>query len=504
MNADVPPPASPSTPTEPASGAIDDNLGTLRALLRLIDPRSPFQPILLSSIDLVAWLAFFGRAAEQLDKSLRKVRHSKRRTQALKACEPFLRLTRTLCQDAEQHAFPPTGTPIDEIPEMAAFSPDSAICEEDASTIDHAIQRASQTFEASAKHRGLLCKTLGLTVGTLKKQLSGPGGLLRQMKRRCRSSRPFRSKYAAIADGLRAALADLPDPEVTPWKMCRTRFAAVRYRLEADFLPALEALVKELCTPPSAGVKKPEALKTSTLQAITAFLEAHGLASSLDSGLLAVQYHTLFRDLLVPIDAELRACGYLSGLPSGGARVIDDLRWLSHELIKEKLLSSWNSSLQETDTYATEVILAALDRLERSPEDSDRSSARSQPCFGVSDGDLSRWVRSGDYGGADALAERSTGRLAETKRINRTLQHLRRVGAAFHDRRQWTPADSRSATSTRHRLWTVNPLLGLLPRISRRLADGTQQRALATASNQTGSRPRPTRRNRGTRPRSAE
>jgi hypothetical protein len=489
-------PKSPASAT--ASHSINEHLDTLRALLRLIDPESPFQPILLSSIDIVAWLAVFGRAAEQLDRSLREIPEAKYLSPALEACEPFLRLTRTLCQDAEHHAFPPDGIHVDAVPEMADFSPDSAICPEDAAAIDRAMNAASQTFEASAKHRGLLCRTLGLAAAKLKKQLVGPGGLLRQTSRRCRGSRTFRRQYGNLTDNLKVALAKLPDPEVTPWEKCRTRFAAVQYRLETDLLPALGTLVKELPSAASAGAKKRNALKATILRAITAFLEAHGLAKSLDTGLLAVQYHTLFRGLLAPTETALHRCGYLKGSPPHPQRLIDDIQRLGTEVIKKTVLTSWDAALPDADPYTTEVVLAALHHLEQPSENSDRSTERHRFVFGLSDGDLSRSVRSGAYAGANRLAERSSSRAAETKRISRTLEHLRRVGAAFHDRRQWTPTDVRRARSTQHRLWTVNPLLVLFPPVSRRLGEGEPP---AEASRSTEARPLPTRRNRGTRPR---
>jgi hypothetical protein len=489
-------PKSPASAT--ASQSISEHLGTLRALLRLIDPESPFQPILLSSIDIVPWLALFGRAAEQFDSSLRAIPQAKCRSAALEACTPFLRLTRTFCQDADHHAFPPAGSHVDVAPETTEFSPDSAICPEDATAIDRALGMASQTFEASAKHRGLLCRTLGLAAGKLKKQLAGPGGLLRQTSRRCRGSRTFRRQYGNLTDNLKVALANLPDPEVTPWKQCRIRFAAVQYRLETDLLPALGTLVKELSPAASAGAKKRDGLKTITLRAITAFLEAHGLAKSLDTGLLAVQYHTLFSGLLAPIDSALHRCGFLKDSPPHPQRLIDDIQRLGTEVIKKIMLTSWDAALLEADPYTTEVVLAALHHLERPPENSDRSTERQRFVFGLSDGDLSRAMRSGTYAGANRLAERSSSRAAETKRICRTLEHLRRAGAAFHDRRQWKPTDFRGVRSTRQRLWTVNPLLVLFPPISRRIGKDALP---AEASSSTEVRPRVTRRNRGTRSR---
>lgn len=504
MAADETPPKSPSTAATKACRSIDDHRCTLRALLRLVDPESPFQPIVLSSIDVVGWLALFGRAAQQLGKSLRKIPNAKCRNAALDASKQFVRLAATLCEDAELHTFPPVASHPNGVPEIPSFSPTSAMCAEDAAAIDGALDTASRAFTASAKHRQLICRTLGLAAAKLKSQLYGPNGLLRLIKRHCRSSRPLRRRYAKLADGLKAALAALPDPESTPWKECQNKFATVRYQLETHLISELGTLVKHLRTPTSTGAKKPEAVKTATLRAVTAFLEAHGLARSLDAGLLAVQYHSLFCGLLAPVDATLKHCGCLRGRPSNTQRLIDDIRQLSLEVIKGDVRASWDTSLPDTDSYTTEVVLAALHHLERPSDARDESATPDQRIFGVSDGNLALWVRGGDYVGADPLAEVSHRRAAEEKRVDRTLQHLRRVGAAFHDRRQWTPTDFRNARSTQHRLWTVNPLLALLPRIAARLEIGTSSAGTGQASTSPGSRPRPTRRNRGTRPRSQD
>jgi hypothetical protein len=501
MDADETSRTPPSTAATKACRSIDEHCCTLRALLRLVDPESPFQPILLSSIDIVAWLALFGRAAQQFGESLTKLPKTKSRSAVLEACEPFLRLAATLSEGAEFHAFPPEGGHVDDIPEMALFDPDSAMQKEDADAIVHAMAAASQTFEASAEHRRLLCRTLSLAAGKLKQKLEGPGGLLRLMKAHCRTSRPFRRQYTTLIDGLKAALAAMPDPEVTPWEKCQIRYTTLRYQLETDLLLQLEAVIKALCSPTAASARKPEALKTTTLRVVTAFLEAHGLARSLDTGLVAVRYHTLFRGLLAPVAAALHRFCNRAGIPSQTPRLIEDLRRLGPQVIKRDILTSWDTSLTETDHYATEVILAALHQLERHPEDSDGSAADARRILGISDTDLARWLRSGTYAGADPRAEISKNRAAETKRAGRTLQYLRCVNGAFHDRRQWTPADSRNSRSTQHRLWTVNPLLAVLPRIATRLEMGSTPDGTGEPPTSSGSRPRPTRRNRGTRPR---
>jgi hypothetical protein len=488
------------TSRAPAGGheSIREHLGTLRALLRLIDPESPFQPILLSSIDIVPWLALFGRAAEHLGHSLPGMPARSGRDAGSGVIQQFLRLVDALCANAELHAFSPPSPSPQGVHEIPLFHPASAMCAEDADAIASATAAAASAFEESAKHRTLLGRTLGLTAGKLKKTLGGTDGLLRLMKRRCRSSRPFRRQYEALAGQLATALAALPDPAVTPWEKCRNKFATVRHLLATDLLPQLDPIVTGIGT----GTRSIATHKATVVQAVTAVLEAQGLAASLDAGLQAVQYHTLFRDLLKQVTKALVRCGNLDAAPFEPRRLIDDLRRLGPDLIKNDRRALWDAALPETDPYTIEVVLAALHHLERPLEDGERPTGKDTRIFGISDADLATWLRGGRYAGADPRAEISRNRTAEIKRVGRTLQHLRRVGAAFHDRRLWTPTHTGNADSTQHRLWAVNPLLAIHARVAGRLDDGPNVSEMVGPSRTTELRPRPTRRNRGTRPRS--
>lgn len=474
-----------------------EHLATLRALLRLIDPESPFQPILLSSIDIVTWLALFGRAAEQLGNALPGMPAGSGRDAASRASQQFLRLADALCANAEIHAFPSTDRPPRVVPDIPPFCPTSAISAEDADAIAAAEGTAFESFKASARHHTLLCRTLGLAAGNLKKKLSGRDGLLRLMKHRGRASRPFRRHYDALAGSLTGALAELPDPAATPWEKCRSKFATVRHLLVTDLLPRLDSIVAGL----GSDTRSTVARRATIGPAVTAFIEAHGLATSLDTGLQAVQYHTLFRDLLTQVTATLSRVGSLTATASETPRLLDDLRRLSPEVIKHNERAAWDVALRVTDPYTVEVVLAALYHLERPLEGVANREGQDTRILGMSDANLATWLRGGRYAGADARAEISGNRAAEIKRVGRTLQHLRRVGAAFHDRRLWTPTHSRNADSTQHRLWTVNPLLVIHARITARLDAGPAVTAMSDSGRPAELRPRPTRRNRGTRPR---
>jgi hypothetical protein len=481
------------------SDSISERLATLRALLRLIDPESPFQPILLSSIDIVRWLAIFSRTAEQLRQALPAVPARSGRDAASSVIPQFLRLVDALCANAELHTFPPAAPSPHDTQDIPPFHPASAMRADDADAIASAMATAASAFEESVKHRTLLCRTLSLTAEKLKKTLDGPDALLRLMKRRCRSSRPFRRQYEALAGQLATALAALPDPAVTPWEKCRTKFATVRHLLATDLLPQLDSIVTGLGT----GTRSIAPQKATVVQAVTALLEAQGLAASFDAGLQAVQYHTLFCEFLTTVTAALIQCGRLDATPFEPRRLIDDIRRLGPEVIKKDKRDLWDAALPETDPYTIEVILAAIHHLERPIDDNGgTSTGKDTRIFGVSDADLATWLRGGRYSGADPRAEVSRNRMAEIKRVGRTLQHLRRVEAAFHDRRLWTPTHSRNADSTQHRLWTVNPLLAVHARIAERLNAGPNETETGDSGRSTDLRPRPTRRNRGTQTRS--
>jgi hypothetical protein len=419
------------TPSSSAAAAAGQNIresfGTLRALLRLIDPDSPFQPILLSTVDIVSWLALFGKAAERLGQSIHGMPPVSGWDAVCDTTQPLLRLANALCVDAEPHAFPQTEPASYDVPEIPPFCPSSAMTAEDAEAISKAADKASRVFEASVKHRSLLCRTLSLAAEHLRKKLDGPDGSLRVLRARCRTARPFKRQFHSLVQQLTAALNDLPDPAAEAWEKCRIKFATVRYLMVTELLPSMDTIVAGLDT----DTRLTNSQKATIVQVVTAFLEARGLAMSLDAGLMATQYHTLFRDILSQVNTAISRCGSREAKPSKKPRLIDDLRQLSPEVIKRDHRSSWDTTFPDTDTYTVAVVLAALHHLERPTQESAGIPGRDTRIFGTSDADLARWLRQGRYAGADPSAERSNTLAAETKRVGRTLQHLRRVGGCF-------------------------------------------------------------------------
>ena len=477
----------PSKPASPRAAAIAGHIATLRALLRLVDPASPFQPILLGSVDLFAWLALFSRTSEALRSSLKSTPSH---------AHQFFRLVYTLCEPAEVFAFPPDDYRLEDAPEVPPFWDTSAMCEEDATAIEKAIASADATFATSTTHRDLILRTLGLRTTHLKETLSGRGGLISSMKQACRASRPFGRNYKLLVAGLEKSLNRLAKPSVDDWSKPRFAYATLRHQLTHELRPRLDGILATIqATEKTIGHTGPgtsNALRKRTRLAIEAFLGAHALARSIHDECSAVQYYTLFQPLLGFLAAELAAKGICPASPIASPRIIDDIRKLPPNVIDKRVLADWEAALPEADKYATEVVLAALHHLE--------TSSGTSLIYGFSDNDLATWIRSGEYAGADPLAERSKTKAAEKKRVARTLQHLLPAGAAFHDRRLWTPPHRRNSGSSQHRLWTVNPLLALLPRIAARLASGIPPASSGDPSEVTARRPTPTHRNRGTQP----
>ena len=475
---------------------VASHLGTLRALLRLVDPASPFQPILRSSIDLVAWLALISRFSAALRRSLQSTPEH---------AHQFFRLADTLCEPAEVFAFPPDGYSLEESPEIPSFSRTSAMCEEDAAAIDAAIAETRDTN--SAANPQSLFNTLTVSTQNLTKSLSGPGGLLRVMKRRCRMSRPFRPKYQPLIASLDDTLNRLSQADAADWPQQRLLYAKLNYLLTQELLPRLDEILatrpaggKQSSRTGSAARSQKNALKKKSQNAINLFRKAYDLVRHEYDERFAVQYHTLFRGLLESLVSTLASKGLIAESATTPPRIIKDIQRLPPDVIDKTLLASWDANLPETEGYDTEVVLAALHYLETCPE----KHGHNRNCrltYGFSEGDMAAWIRSGNYDGADPTVEVSARNTAGTKRAGRTLHRLLSMSAAFHGRQSWTPPLRRSTKSTQNRLWTVNPFLALLPRIATILATGNSTAATCDPSTPAAQRPTPPRRNKGTRPR---
>ncbi len=507
----------PTTSAIQPAAEVASHLGTLRALLRLVDPASPFQPILRSSIDLVAWLALISRSSAALRRSLQSTpQHA----------HQFFRLAYTLCEPAELFAFPPDGYSLEEAPEIPTLSDVSAMCEEDAAAIDAVIEAfleaAREQAAREVARKAAIAETSStnsaanhqppfytLTVSTqnLTKSLSGPGDLLGVMKQRCKMSRPFRRKYQPLIASLDDTLNRLSQTGAADWAKQRLVYAKLNYLLTQELLPRLDEI---LDTPPAGGKQssrtgsaarsQKNTLKKKSQHAINSFRKAYDLVRHEHDERLALQYHTLFRGLLESLASTLASNGLIALSATTPPRIIKDIQRLPPDVIDKTLLASWDANLPESERYDTEVVLAALHYLETCPE----KHGHNRNCrltYGFSEGDMAAWIRSGNYDGADPTVEVSARNTAGTKRAGRTLHRLLPMSAAFHGRRLWTPPLSRSMKSTQHRLWTVNPLLALLPRIATILATGNSTAATCDPSTPAAPRPTPSRRNKGTRPR---
>ncbi len=181
--------------------------------------------------------------------------------------------------------------------------------------------------------------------------------------------------------------------------------------------------------------------------------------------------------------------------PDAG-QLIRAISTLDARVINRDVFTAAEEALTTADLYTTEVLLAALHHLEYTSMEA-RSS--SPGCFGFSEPDIVRHLNRGSYAGADPNREASPTAAAEKQRVRRTLQYLRRVGLAIHDRRHWTPLPNLRTDSKRQILWTINPLLVLLPQINARRSATISVEYASGEMPSRKDRPKPSRRNRGTR-----
>jgi hypothetical protein len=332
----------------------------------------------------------------------------------------------------------------------------------------------------------------------LKTTLLGKHGLLGLMKHRSRRSSGFRKRFGDLTDRLNKSLEALPQSADGPWSANRRALAHIDFMLAEDLLPALDEILRAVIPPETPGKSRTQparpsslrqTIKNATTRSVDAFREAYTLASNLDASLHAHQFWILFTNLLEPLVTLLTASGSLApiDIQPKDQRLIDLITRLDARLLTKTVRTDWERLSSTNDEYTLELVVAALHQLERSEP----------AAFGFSEEQLARWIRRGTYPGAAPNREKSSTPAAETKRVQRTLQKMRPLHAAFHDRRHWTPALAKNLSSARHRLWTLNPLLASHPWVRERLASAPTQ-AGGEQSGPTSPRA-PSKRNRGAR-----
>lgn len=470
-------------PRAPSTDSARQQVGTLiehlQTLLRLLDPQTPFQPIVVGSIDLVAWLADFGTTAETLERALRTIlaeQPRKSREPLRVATAALFSISDTVCDAPRLHHARPADYPPEELPGLEGLEPSSARSPEEQVILSDALAEAAALRDKATRHMALLSKSLDVSMAKLKTTLLGKHGLLRLMKHRSRRSSAFRKRFGDLTDRLTKSLDALPQSAAGPWSAHRRVLAQMDFMLAEELLPALDEILKTVITPETPGRSgkqsaRPNSLrqtiKNATTRSVDAFREAYTLANNLDASLQAHQFWILFTNLLAPVVTLLTASGSLKpvDITPKDQRLIDALTRVDVQLLTKTVRTDWERLAGINDDYTLEIVVAALHQLERSD----------QAAFGFSEEQLARWIRKGTYPGAATYREKSSTPAAETKRVQRTLQKMRSLHAAFHDRRHWTPTLTKNSSSARHRLWTLNPLLASHPWVRERLASAPTQ-----------------------------
>ena len=500
--------------TDTARLAIAEQLFTIRTLLRLLDPSSPFQPILVGSIDLVAWQAFFGQAVDAIRSHLPHViapLPTPAQQKISKAASTLYSLADSVC-DAPQVHLSLQAAELNKkglLPELPCLAADLVHSPAEQELLEKALTQSRAFNEDTAEQLALHRKALEESTHKLIKSLISKNGLLWLLRRKLKTPRRFLEKFQILTDQLESALASPPPPVNTPWNKARAWFAQLAAVVEVYVMPELDAVLQATAARKSPAARSPhhtnvpsrKTIKDAFFHEWDSFLQIYKtvrhFTAAQDAHTLWTLFSGLTNKLTVALIAERVQDGSSAGL-AGNERIIEGVARLDHRIIARSLLDVWNQRLVAEDDYALQVALAGLHHLE-SPENDDETTAsgRSRLIFGFSEGTMARWIRAGAYDGVNPNRETSVKLQAEIRRTRRTLEHLRRNQAAFRGRRNWTPLFPKIVDAASNRLWVINPLLAAHPQM-RAMITGPLILSANTDARQEV-RKRPSRRNRGKR-----
>lgn len=491
--------------------AIAEQLSIIRTLLQLLDPSSPFQPILVGSVDLVAWQAFLGQAVETIESLLpAAVSSLPRRTWETisAAASPLFSLAHSIC-DAPRAHMSEHAAELHEhglLPEFVGLEPAPGRSPEEQNLVDQALAASSEFLEQSARQLTLLRRALSDSAKRLTDTLTRKHGLMWLLRRGLNKSQRFREKFQHVADELEAVLSTPhPNPEM-PWRDASRWFAQLATVIEVHALPVVDAVLKEAVptTPRAArsqAKSRPptrQSVKNAFVRSWDSFIQTHTAVCNISA---AGQMHPewrLFARLTETLSSALATEGVLDGTAKHAdrdQRVAAGIALLDHRIIARPVLAKWDRTLITEDDYALQIVLAGLHHLERPDEDDGNTgSTRRRLVYDFSEETMARWLSRGAYAGVNPELEASEKFATETRRVRRALEHLRRNQGAFHGRRHWSPLPDRITNAASDRRWTINPLLSAHPQ-ARRLIELNP--ATSAAGNTTrATRPRPSRRNR--------
>jgi hypothetical protein len=503
-----------SSSHENARVAITIELSIVHSLLRLLDPSSPFQPILVGSIDLVAWQAFYGKAIETIKGLLPRglaslPPHAQKKI--LASARPLFLMTRSVCDSPQIHASEHAADLHNQglLPDLTDLAPDSCIAPEQEELMNDAIEKSRDFIRQTAVQLALLRKDLATSAKRLTGSLTRKNGLVWLLKRRLKKSKRSTERFQGLLDELDSVLMSPPPSSETPWDEARRWFARLAVVVEVHLLPELDAILRDTIprapasprTPGTAPPPKRQSVKDNFSRSWDAFLQTYMAACNVAAAQDSYPFWCLFYSLTQAFTSSLVAEGVLdvrAAQRTDDTRVIAGVSLLDHRVIARSLLERWNQILFAEDDYALQILLAGLHHLETTDQpDADPANSRCRTTYAFSEHTMARWLSLGGYAGENPDREASKRFLTETRRTRRALEHLRRNGAAFHGRRQWTPLQNKVTDAASNRLWTVNPMLAAHPQIKTRVAavPGIFVEHIAPRD----ARRRPSRRNRGTR-----
>lgn len=493
-----------------AQVAIAEQLDIIRTLLQLLDPASPFQPILVGSIDLVAWQAFLGQAVETIESLLPKAvsRLPRRSRQSiLAAASPLFSLAHSVCDAPQVHLSKHAAELAAHgfLPDFIGLEPDLFRSAEEERAVEEALAESERFLERSAQQFALLRKQLTASTKNLVNAVKRKHGLLWLLRQSLKKSKRLDEKFRNVTNKLERNVLSPPPPAELPWSQARRWYAQLATTFEEHVIPDIDAILKDT-SPRLARVgsqRKPshspsrQSIKNVSIRSWTAFLQTYTAACNMTAAQHAYPLWRLFSGLIGTFSSRLSEEGLLKAScanGSGETRLAERFARLDERIVARALLSKWNHMLVTEDDYTLQIVLAGIHHLERLGDAEDGTGKGCPVIYGFSEETMARWLSRGEYAGVNLGREASGTFKAETRRSRRTLEFLRLYQAAFHGRQHWSPLPDKIPKSAADRLWTVNPLLAAHPQIRSLLARTPDKPVDAHLTRET--RRRPSRRNR--------
>lgn len=497
-----------------ARRTVAEQLSVIRTLLRLLDPASPFQPILVGSVDLIAWQAFFGRATETIEAELPRAiaplpPASRRKITA--AAKSLFSVAHSICDAPQVHMSDRAAELNDcgQLPDLSGLDPDPVRSPEEETLVEEALESSEEFRDRTNKQLTVLRRNLDSSTDRLIKTLTRKHGLMWLLQRDLKTSKKASGQFQQLATELEAVLASPPPSSGTPWEDARGWFVRLAHVIEVRVAPELNAVLKCMAartgraatTRHKAAIPKRQSLKNAFNRAWDLFLQTYSAVGSVESAQHAQPLWKLFSGLIQELSTAMIDEGVQEGTAATSCndnRLVEEIRVLDQRIVRPSILAAWQKTLAPEDEHAKQIALAGMHYLERPDEDNGETPrGRMKVIYGFSEATMARWLRQGGYKGHNPDREASGALTSEARRTRRTLQHLHRHQAAFHGRRNWTPLPAKISKSTSDRFWTLNPLLVLMPQIRTAVAGASA--AAAALQPTPATRQRPSRRNRGTR-----